>query len=190
MNGSGFQLEGEPAHLLRPRPPLQAFYELDLWLLEAPEARSMRGLSRSLQNQLFPKLASLRWSERLDWIRLYSLESLAAGLLCGAVDGLFLYRLGEAPLASESLKLRQALEVADGEWRQLDVDSLQLQAAYGKHLNRSTEEENVQFLSRPGSGEAQTQRAMGETFRTGYSLGLIDAAIIVLHGQTPDRLSP
>ncbi|MBX3166436.1 MAG: hypothetical protein KF760_03445 [Candidatus Eremiobacteraeota bacterium] len=188
MNESGFGLRGEPAYLLLPRPPLQAFYELDVWLLEQPDVWPHRGLSRSLQNQLFPLLENLRWSQRADWIRNYSLESLAAGLLCGALDGLFLYRLKEAPLASESLRLRQALEVADGEWRQLDADALQLQAGYGKYLNRATEEENVEFLARPGSGDAQTQRAMAETFRTGYSLGLIDAAIVTLHGQTPDRL--
>ena len=174
--------------MLLPRPPLEAFHELDLWLLQQPDVRAQRGCSQSLQSQLFPLLESLRWSDREDWIRRYSLESLAAGLLCGALDGLFLYRLDEPPLPSESLKLRQALEVADGEWRLLDVDALQLQAGYGKHLNRATEEENVEFLRRPGSGDAQAQRAMAETFRTGYSLGLIDAAIVSLHGQAPERL--
>lgn len=188
MNESGFRLQGEFSHLLQARPPLQAFYELDLWLLEKPNVRPHRGLSRSLQNQLFPLLENLRWIDRPEWIRLYSLESLAAGLLCGALDGLFLYQLKEPPIASESLKLRQALEVADGQWRELDADALQLQAGYGKHLNRATDEENVEFLSRPGAGDEQAQRAMGETFRTGYSLGLIDAAIVTLHDQAPDRL--
>ncbi len=188
MNELGFQLHGEPTHLLLPRPPLQAFYELDLWILEKPEVRDLRGMSRLVQDQLFPQLAGLRWSEREDWIRRHSLESLAAGLLCGALDGLFLYQLQEAPIASESPQLRQALEVADGEWRELDADALHLQAGYGKHLNRTTDQENVEFLARPGSGDVQAQRALSETFRTGYSLGLIDAAIVCLHGQTPDRL--
>ena len=82
----------------------------------------------------------------------------------------------------------QAMDVADGEWREVDADVLQLQAGYGKHLNRATEEENVEFLARPGSGDGQTRRALGETFRTGYSLGLIDAAIICLHGEIPEKL--
>ena len=188
MNDSGFRLQGELAQLLLPRPPLQAFHVIDLWLLEEADLSPHRGLSRSLQDQLFPLLDTLRWAENPEWIRRYSLESLAAGLLCGALDGLFLYKLQEAPIASESPSLRQALEVADGEWRELHPDDLQLQAAYGKHLNRATDEENIEFLSRPGAGDVQAQRAISETFRTGYSLGLIDAAIVSLHGQTPERL--
>lgn len=188
MNDSGFRLLGELTHLLLPRPPLQAFHELDLWLVEVGDLAPHRGLSRFLQDQLFPQLETLRWTSNREWIRLYSLESLAAGLLCGALDGLHLFRLQEAPIASESPSLRQALEVADGEWRELHPDDLQLQAGYGKHLNRATDEENVEFLSRPGAGDVQAQRALSETFRTGYSLGLIDAAIVSLHGQTPERL--
>ncbi|MBN9417571.1 MAG: hypothetical protein J0I12_19130 [Candidatus Eremiobacteraeota bacterium] len=188
MNDSGFRLQGELAHLLLPRPPLQAFHELDLWLLQDMDLTPYRGLSRSLQDQLFPLLDSLRWAANPEWIRRYSLESLAAGLLCGGLDGLFLLKRQEAPIASESPSLRQALEVADGEWRELHPDDLQLQAGYGKHLNRATEEENVEFLSRPGAGDLQARRAISETFRTGYSLGLIDAAIVALHGQAPETL--
>ena len=191
VNESGFQLVGEPAHLLLPRSPVVAFAELSQWLFSRP----ILAASLSIKQQFFARLALLRWSERVDWVRLYSLEALAAGLLCGALDGLRLYQGHppdpfESPVEFQQLGqlLLQALEVADGEWRELHVDDLQLQAGYGKHLNRATEEENVEYLARPGSGDAEARRALGETFRTGYSLGLIDAAIVSLHGEPPDLL--
>jgi len=203
MNELGFQLQLseqeasviDPA-LLSARPALEAYQALDDWLLRPQDLVAARLVSFGLKMQFLPALANLRWSENSQWVRLYSLESLATGLLCGGIDGLALYRQAERPLDHESppgleqlvANLVQAIEVANTDWRALEEDELHMQAAYGKHLNRNTDQENVEFLSRPGSGDVQARRAMGETFRTGYSLGLIDAAIVVLHGQTPDRL--
>ena len=192
MNESGFQLAGEPAHLLLPRPPVLAFSQLSQWLLSDPNLAT----SLAIKDQFFTLLGALRWSERSEWVRIYSLEALSGGLLCGALDGMHFYRQGHIPdcfeVSAEFQQLKQlllqALNVADGEWRELDADGLQLQAGYGKHLNRATDEENVEYLARPGSGDAQVRRALGETFRTGYSLGLIDAAIICQHGEAPEPL--
>lgn len=181
---------GPAAHLLLARPPVLAFRELDEWLMLV-ELDGLATLSAQVKGQFFPALSGLTFRPEPDWIRLYSLQALAAGLLCGGLDGLFLYRQGSKPeVVEHSLGglLAQAIEIADGEWRQLDADTLQLQAGYGKHLNRATEEENVEFLSRAGSAEVQLQRALSETFRTGYSLGLIDAAIIALHNERPEPL--
>lgn len=212
MNKLGFQLQlperdssvDGPAgtlrdillELLSARPPLEAYQAIDRWLLQAEDLTFHREVSFALKSQILPALAGLRWSENDEWVRLYSLESLAAGLLCGGIDGLVLYRLGERPLDLDTpagleqlvANLVQAIEVAHTDWRQLEEDELHMQAAYGKHLNRHTDLENVEFLGRPEAGDVQARRAMGETFRTGYSLGLIDAAIVCLHGQTPDPL--
>ena len=190
MTAPGFGLSGQPAHLLKARPPLQAFRELDDWL-PGLDPGEVAGFSERLKAQFFPCLVQLRLATVLPQIRLYSLEALAAGLVCGGLDGLLLYRLGRKPeTVAHPLGelMQQAIEVADNDWRLLDADTLQLQAGYGKHLNRATAEENEEFLQRPGSGEVQLQRALSETFRTGYSLGLIDAAIIELHGQIPEPL--
>lgn len=169
---------------------MQAFRELDQWLTLV-DLSLLDGVSQQLKAQYFPALMQLTFKAQAEWIRLYSLESLVVGLVCGGLDGLYLYHQALKPEVVDHPigdLLRQALEVADGEWRQLDADTLQLQAAYGKHLNRATEEENVEFLSRPGAGQVQLERALSETFRTGYSLGLIDAAIIALHGELPEVL--
>ncbi len=202
MNELGLQLQLSEAEssvdgdLLRARPVLEAYQALDRWLLQVQDLTLAREVSLAVKMQLFPALATLRWHSQSERVRLYSLESLAAGLLCGGLDGLVLYRQGQRPIGYESppgleqliANLLQAIEVADGEWREMAEDDLHMQAAYGKHLNRNTELENVEFLARPGAGDVQARRAMAETFRTGYSLGLIDAALVALHGQTPDPL--
>lgn len=205
MNELGFQLTlpqeagevlGLEPILLSARPALEAYHALDRWLLQAQELSGARELSLAVKLQFLPALARLGWSANSRWVSLYSLESLAAGLLCGGLDGLVFYRQGERPLALESppgleqlvANLVQGIEVANTDWRELGEDELHMQAAYGKHLNRNTELENIEFLARPGAGDTQARRAMGETFRTGYSLGLIDAAIVSLHGQAPDPL--
>lgn len=191
MSTTGFGLRAENVdHLLQARPPLAAFQALDEWLVVV-ERSFPESVSAGLKAQFFPALLALKFRPEPDWIRLYSLESLAAGLLCGGLDGLALYRQGNKPEPVDHPVgdlLAQAVEVADGEWRLLDADTLQLQAGYGKHLNRATEEENVEFLMRTGSDESKLQRALSETFRTGYSLGLISAAIIALHNEKPEPL--
>lgn len=182
--------------LLSPRPALEAYQVIDRWLLDVEDLTMAREVSFALKMQFLSALAQLRWSRHPERVRLHSLESLAAGLLCGGIDGLVFYRQGERPLDYESpagleqlvANLVQAIEVANTDWRALEEDELHMQAAYGKHLNRHTDLENIEFLAQPGAGDVQARRAMGETFRTGYSLGLIDAAIVSLHGQTPDPL--
>ena len=190
MNESGLGLQAQPAHLLRARPPLQAFRELDEWLWVV-DLGTVCGFSSDVKAQFFSALQALRFVREPEWIRVYSLEALAAGLFCGGLDAMSLYRQAQRPASIAHPVgdlLRQAIDVADTDWRVLEADDLQLQAGYGKHLNRATEEENVEFLTRPGAGDPQLQRALSETFRTGYSLGLIDAAIICLHNQTPEPI--
>jgi hypothetical protein len=126
-----------------------------------------------------------------------SLGALSGGLLSGALDGAALYAAGASPEPCQVPESCQALltlfaeylRVADGPWRQLDADALQLQAGYGKYLNRATQEENVEFLRQPGRTLSHARRALLETFRTGYSLGLIDSAIVFLTGERPDPLA-
>ena len=187
--------------LLQPVPPVEAFgqtAELLANLAKLPADQLLLTLedSRQTKEQVLARIDELHELPDPDSLRSSSLETLAAGLLCGALDGAALYRLGHRPkpcrLPDSCLSLQATLQeyltVADEEWRQLDADALQLQAGYGKHLNRLTHEENVQFVGQPGRQASHARRALFETFRTGYSLGLIDSAIVIVTGERPDPL--
>lgn len=174
--------------------PAQAFEQIGQWLWRLSGRPPLA--SRPLKEQFLQQWSLLQVMPEPGEIGPMSLQALAAGLLCGARDGARLYLLGEraetfaAAPEAETLRvsLTQYLEVADQEWRSLDVDTLQLQAGYGKHLNRATHRENIDFLAQPGRSAADARRALLETFRTGYSLGLIDAAVVFIGGQPPDPL--
>lgn len=186
---------------LQALPPLTAFErnaDLLLQLRAQPPQDILPGLaeSRQLKEELFAQISALQDVPAGDLVRTLSLQTLAAGLLCGALDGAILYHaqippdVAAWPQDFESIgsALWDYLEVADRQWRALDANGLQLHAAYGKHLNRATDQENVEFLSVPGRQGRDTRRVMAETFRTAYSLGLIDAAVVFVAGERPDKL--
>ncbi len=167
-----------------PLEPLSAFSRIADFLLSNPSP------DQALSCQY--KLAF--WAAYLvhhDDVEQASLKALAWGLACGAHDGLDLYLNQRLPLQPqgppEHLQvLSQYLEVANSDWRELSADDLQLQAAYGRHLNRATHLENVEYLQRP---QARLSHALWETFRTGYSIGLIDSAIVALWKERPESVA-
>lgn len=186
---------------LQALPPLSAF-ERSADLLLSLRAQSpqqiLSGLveSRQLKEELFAQIATLEGVPGGELVRTLSLQTLAAGLLCGGLDGAILYHAQIPPdvatwpedFEGVGAALWDYLEVADRQWRELDANGLQLHAAYGKHLNRATDQENVDFLGVPGRQARDTRRVMAETFRTAYSLGLIDAAVVFVAGERPDTL--
>jgi len=152
-----------------------------------------------LKTQLLQQLGELAHVPAPEALREASLLALSCGLLCGGLDGAVLYVCGLPPqdpadpheVAGSLLEgLAGAIVVADRDWRSTDADSLQLLSGYGKHLNSNTVEENLIFLERPDAGPQEVRKALLETFRTGYCIGLVDAAIVFIAGEAPGAPPP
>lgn len=175
--------------MLQPCPPPAAFERTASLLLSlqerGPDELPTALESRLLKEQFFGEVGSGSGAESL---LVLSQQALAAGLLCGALDGAALY-IGDAfpePFSGPETivaELSQTVEVADQYWRGLDIDSLCEQSLYGKHLNWRTDTENVQ-----AGGDVRT--LLIETFRTGYGIGMIDAALACLTQHIPECPPP
>lgn len=184
-----------PDSYLQELPPLEAFARIGEFLWSLREARHCPELGR-LKVDCVEQLLSQTFTRDPEDIRRFSLRALAAGLLCGALEGAGYFLACRPPgpwpehpdFEITRERLEQAWTTARQSWPQMAVDDLQLQSAYGKHLNRATEQENVEFLQPDHRHQGDFRRALLETYRTGYSLGLIDSAIVFLGGQLPDRL--
>lgn len=122
------------------------------------------------------------------FIQHLSRQTLSAGLLCGALDGAHLYlndHMPEAFVLPPSLshlaqEFEQMLEVADQYWRGLELQSLEEQSRYGQAENLKSDLQDYQALTNNPTA-SQLQRQFSETFRTGYGIGLIQAALSLLH---------
>lgn len=185
---------------LTPLQPLDAFRrntDLLLSLQKDPATLQSASLVLAVMQNMMRLVREAQDPHDAERVLEDSLSLLAWGLTSGTWDGASLYLEGRRPLRWEDEdelfseladSLQASLGVADGEWRTLDSDELQLRAGYGKHLNRQTHLENLQFLSQGGRTRKDVQRAYLETFRTGYNLGLIDAAIVFLLQETPEAI--
>lgn len=189
--------------LLEPSDPLQAFNQTADLLEELQSLGESQLLLRgddsyALRQQFFAQVEDVGEVPPADLVLTLSLAALGAGLASGATDGALLYVLQIIPSPVPAADyaewtqdaMAQSVQVAHSGWRELDADTLQLQAGYGKHLNRSTHVDNAEYLARSGRGPEHARKVFTETFRTGYSLGLIDAAVVFLAGQRPDPLPP
>ncbi len=179
---------------ITPRTVTQAFLQNEARLLqlkESPqETDSLAQLSSdTLARALEPLPADWRASARQ-----LSLQALSQGLLCGALDGAILYQAGQLePLAEnragdEGKLLRglgQARQVADQSWRGMGADDLQLLSGYGKHQNQATEAEAEQAATRGSADEFRT--FLLATFKAGYAVGLVDAAVVFVAGEAPGQ---
>ncbi|MBT9585970.1 hypothetical protein IV102_21685 [bacterium] len=147
--------------------------------------------SRLLKEQFVNQVGNMASVGDAGHIRHLSRQALAAGLLCGALDGAHLYLVDQQPesfefppaLAHFPQELCQIVEVADQYWRGLDLENLELQSSYGKQQNLQTDEENIAILGRSGISAREIQRQFSETFRTGYGIGLVEAALALIFGQ-------
>ncbi|GMU55334.1 MAG: hypothetical protein AMXMBFR33_44800 [Candidatus Xenobia bacterium] len=178
---------------ITPRTVSQAFLQNEARLLqlkESPrEADSLAELSSdTLARALEPLPADWRESARQ-----LGLQALSQGLLCGALDGAILYQAGQLePLAENRTgdegkllrSLSQAREVADQSWRGMGADDLQLLSGYGKHQNQATEAEAEQAAQ--GSAD-EFRTFLLATFKAGYAVGLVDAAVVFVAGETPGQ---
>lgn len=136
--------------------------------------------SRSLKEQFWKQLGAIAAVPTSAEMEAGSREALAAGCLCGALDGAWLYLQDEPPEpcsldASFAEELQRVVEVADLYWRGLDAEELEEQCRYGHEENLRTDVENVEALTRLSSAQGVRQ-LLRETFRTGYGIGMIEAA--------------
>lgn len=187
-----FQLYcGSYPKLLLPLPPGQAFDRITQFLTQLresdPEELGSPLQSRLLKEQMLGQIASLT-EVKPGFIQHLSRQTLSAGLLCGALDGAHLYLNELTPeafalppsLSHLAQEFEQMLEVADQYWRGLDLQSLEEQSRYGQAENLKSDLQDHQALSHNPS-PSQLHRQFSETFRTGYGIGLIQAALSLLH---------
>ncbi|MBN9414987.1 MAG: hypothetical protein J0I12_06080 [Candidatus Eremiobacteraeota bacterium] len=167
---------------LTPLPAFQALERFSAWLpslqtglAPAPEE------SRLLKEQLLAQTAIL---EDVPDIAYLTRQAQAAGMLCGALDGIRLYLEKDdvldfvAPLARWKESVTELTQVADQYWRGLDLDSLHQQSVYARQENLKTEAENLQIL--PAADLAHKRNQLSETFRIAYGLGLLESALAFL----------
>lgn len=119
--------------------------------------------------------------------RQVALQALAAGLLCGALDGVLMLeasRLVEPTCAEPKLQksLEAAQAMARDNWARMSADELQLLSGYGKHQNRATVEEAEAM-----AGQPEGQTFLLATFKAGYALGLVDAVLVSRTGEVPGQ---
>lgn len=181
MRSFGLQSRTYPEQLA-PLPGFQALHRLGellskLKLAPAPEPEE----SRLLKEQLLAQAAIL---ESVPDIAYLTRQAQAAGLLCGALDGLRLYVEDQpvldfvAPSTRWKESVTELTEVADQYWRGLDIDSLHQQSVYARQENLKTEAENVKALA--GADATRMRNQLSETFRIAYGMGLLDAALAFL----------
>lgn len=181
---------GSLPKLLNPLPVKEAFERIGQLLAgwQGPDHLPSPLESRLLKEQFLAQVSQLMGVGDQGHILHLSRQSMAAGLLCGALDGGRLYLADELPeefecppmLAETGQGLAQIVEVADQYWRGLDLENLELQSRYGKEQNLLTDEENLARLNRSGVTPTQVRQQFSETFRTGYGVGLVEAALILL----------
>ena len=186
---------GSYPKLLHPCPVAESFRRIQELLptLKSKEVEQLHSPleSRLLKEQFLDQVASMTGIGDEGHVRHLSRQSLAAGLLCGALDGAHLYLSNQSPeefqcppgLAHCRQELSQIVEVADQYWRGLDLKNLENQSTYGKEQNLKTDEENIAALVRPDITAREVQRQLSETFRTGYGIGLVESALALVFHQ-------
>jgi hypothetical protein len=132
--------------------------------------------------------------------REFTLAALTGGMFSGALDGTLLFREKERvvqPKLESSLSylrkptgllwgnLAQVLEVGHSSWGQAHVDDLQLLSGYGKHENRNSLEEGEALERQTRGDRSQFQAFLLASFKGGYAMGVVDAAVMFVGGERP-----
>jgi hypothetical protein len=132
-------------------------------------------------------------------------DAMLAGLACGVSDGLLhlachrdivdeFPSVGDELLVDKLVLLRngfvKARHVARTNWCEAEGDDLHLLCAMGRLENRRTEDEADELLSRPGVCREDWTEWLLATFKAGYAVGMIDAAVVVVTGEAPGSPKP
>ena len=159
-------------------------------------AADVSAAARDLEASTLSGAVALPAGAAPDTLRQAALAALQGGMMCGALDGLLMLAAGQVvsdasvtvPASLEGKRdllvagLVKVREVAQGEWRTMPTDDLQLLAGYGKHQNLQTGQESQALVGRPADEQATWLMA---TFKAGYAIGAADGAILA-RGENPD----
>lgn len=163
------------------------------------ESANLAAVVAELKKGGITSAASMSVAATLEAARGASLASLQGGMLCGALDGLLMLCASIAvsdPACEVDASVRarcdlllsgmdKAREVARDQWVGMPSDDLQLLAGYGKHQNLQTGDESRALVGKPPQEGAEWLMA---TFKAGYAIGLVDAAIMA-RGENPDPVA-
>ncbi len=132
-----------------------------------------------------------------------TLAALTGGMFAGALDGTLIYahsvaveqptRLSrnEALARSSGVlwqNLARVLEVGQSSWGEAHVDDLQLLSGYGKHENRNSLDEGEAMEAQSRSDRLEFQTFLLASFKGGYAMGVVDAAVMHVGGERPAPL--
>lgn len=156
--------------------------------------------SLRLKSQLVELTRAIDGSLDRTGSRQATLSAMTGGMFAGALDGVLLYGhqvlTPEPPIQSEAGKLArswgtlwenlsQVLEVGQSSWGQAHVDDLQLLSGYGKHENRHSLSEGEAMEVETRGDRLGFQTFLLASFKGGYAMGVIDAAVMYIGRERP-----
>lgn len=171
----------------------------DLHLTPAQVAE-LRDDSLHLKTRLLELVDGLELEFAAQAARDFTLAALTGGMFAGALDGTLLYlhseRVEQPALQSKKAyltrsstllwdNLSRVLEVGESSWGQAHVDDLQLLSGYGKHENRHSLDEGEALEAQTRGDRSQFQAFMLASFKGGYAMGVVDAAVTFVGGERP-----
>lgn len=163
-------------------------------------AEELRRDSLDLKHKLLPTVDGLALRLAAQEARDLTLAALTGGMFSGALDGTLLFSHGQRvsqPQLESGLpylaqpsrilwdNLDRVLETGDSNWRQGHVDDLQLLSGYGKHENRNSLEEGEAMEAQTRGDRSQFQAFLLASFKGGYAMGVVDAAVVFVGGERP-----
>lgn len=157
---------------------------------EPGKAEDLATLSSAARGEFVKEVSALP-AFPAEAARRVTLQALAAGLLCGGLDGVLLMETsralgaaceGTGNVAKLATSLEAAQAMARDNWAGMSADELQLLSGYGKHQNRATAEEGEAL-----AGSAEGPTFLLATFKAGYALGLVDAVLVSRTGEVPGQ---
>ncbi len=162
--------------------------------------QELRDDSANLKDRLLEMVDSLALELTPQGAREHTLAALTGGMFSGALDGALMFSAGERikQPATESRhpyltkpsrllweNLERVLETAHSNWRQAHVDDLQLLSGYGRHENRHSLEEGEALERQTRGDRSQFQAFLLASFKGGYAMGVVDAAVMFVGGERP-----
>jgi hypothetical protein len=162
--------------------------------------KELRDDSGRLKGRLMEMVDGLELDFSPQAARDYTLAAMTGGMFSGALDGTLLFSQGQRA-SQPGLKsahaflgkpsrllwenLDRVLAVAQDSWAAAHVDDLQLLSGYGKHENRDSLEEGEGLERQTRGDRSQFQAFLLASFKGGYAMGVVDAAVIFVGGERP-----
>lgn len=194
-------------HRLGQAPPetmTQLYTEVEDFLEEAATrdlaVQQLHEESSLLKDRLIDLVDSLASPSGSPSDRAATLAALTAGMFAGALDGMLLFVHNQRvkqpikqschPALQDSSRLlwenlERVLEVGQANWAEAHVDDLQLLSGYGKHENRRSLEEGQESGARSGEDRLPFQSFILASFKGGYAMGVVDAAVMFVGKERP-----